>query len=107
MSDFPERDWKLLRELKPVTLERLCEQILWRAAEVTTEAGLTNHQRYLKMWELIQEQNEEVALAFDDHRRSTAFLKILQIHRRGLFTKEEFARFSEQTRKHVLDVEAM
>ena len=53
------------------------------------------------------EQNEEMALAFDDHRRSTAFLKILQIHRRGLFTDEEFARFSEQTRKHVSDVEAM
>jgi hypothetical protein len=107
MSDFPERDWKLLRELKPVTLERLCERILRSAAEITTRSGLTNHQRYIKMWELIQEQNEEVALAFDDHRRSTAFLKILQIHRSGLFTDEEFARFSGETRKHVLDVEAM
>jgi hypothetical protein len=56
---------------------------------------------------LIQEQNEEVALGFDDHRRSTAFLKILQIHRSGLFTEEEFARFSDQTRKHVLEVEAI
>ena len=107
MSDFPEQDWKLLRELKTVTLERLCERILQRAAEITTQSGLTNHQRYIKMWELIQEQNQEVALAFDDHRRSTAFLKILQIHRSGLFTEKEFARFSEQTRKHVLDVEAM
>jgi hypothetical protein len=63
MSDFLERDWKLLRELKPVAPERLCEQILRRAAEITTEAGLTNLHRYLKMWKLIQEQNEEVALA--------------------------------------------
>ena len=107
MSDFPERDWKLLRELKPVTLERLCARILRSAAEIPAQSGTTNHQRYIKLWELIQEQNEEVALAFDDHRRSTAFLKILQIHRRGLFTDEEFARFSDQTRKHVLDVEAM
>ena len=107
MSDFPERDWKLLRELKPVTLERLCERILRSAAEITTQSNLTNHQRYIKLWSLIQEQNEEVTLAFDDHRRSTAFLKILQIHRRGLFTDEEFARFSEQTRKHVLDFEAV
>ena len=106
MSDFPERDWKLLRELKPVTLERLCEQILRRATDIATKPGGTNHQRYIKMWELIQEQNQEIALAFDDHRRSTAFLKILQIHRRGLFTEEEFARFSEETRKHVLAVEA-
>ena len=107
MSDFTEQDWKVLRELKPVTLDRLCEQILRRAAEIATQSGLTNHQRYLKMWKLIQEQNEEVALAFDDHRRSTTFLKILQIHRLGLFAEEEFAKFSEQTRKRVLDVEAM
>ena len=58
------------------------------------------------MWELFQEQNEEVAMAFDDYRRSTAFAKVLQIHRRGLFTKEEFARFSEQTRKQVLALES-
>jgi hypothetical protein len=107
MSDFPEHDWKLLRELKPVTLERLCGRILQRAAALATSPGMTNHQRYLKLWTLVQEQNEEMALAFDDHRRSTAFLKILQIHRRGLFTDEEFARFSEQTRKHVSDMEAM
>ena len=107
MPDFPERDWKLLRELKPVALERLCERILRRAAEITAQPGLTQHQRYIEIWNLLQEKNEEVALAFDDHRRSTAFLKVLQIHRRGLFTNEEFARFSEQTRKQVSDVEAM
>jgi len=107
MSDIPERDWKLLRELKPVALERLCERILRRAAEFVTAPGATNHQRYLKMWELIQEQNQEVAIAFDDHRRSTALLKILQIHRRGLFTEEEFARFSEETRKRVLALESI
>jgi len=107
MSDFSERDWKLLRELKPVALDRFCDRILRRAAAITTEPGLTNHQRYIKMWDLIQEQNEEMALAFDDLRRSTAFLKILQIHRIGLFTEEEFAGFSEQTRKQVLDIEAI
>jgi hypothetical protein len=107
MNDFPERDWKLLRELKPVTLERLCERILHSAAKITTAPGLTNHERYIQLWKLIQDQNDEIALAFDDHRRSTAFLKILQIHRSGLFTDQEFARFSDQTRKHVLDVEAL
>jgi hypothetical protein len=107
MSDFPERDWKLLRELKPVTLERLCERTLRRAVEISRLSNATNHQRYLKLWKMIQDQNEEVALAFDDHRRSTALLKILQIHRRGLFLEEEFARFSEQTRKHVLELESI
>jgi hypothetical protein len=107
MSDFPERDWKLLRELKPVLLERLCGQILRRAADIATASDAANHQRYLKLWDMIQEQNEEVARAFDDHRRSTAFIKVLQIRRLGLFTDEEFARFSEEIRKHVLDLESI
>jgi hypothetical protein len=47
------------------------------------------------------------ALAFDGLRRSTAFLQTLQMRRIGLFTEEEFARFSEQTRKQILDMEAM
>ena len=107
MSDFPERDWKLLRELKPVALERLCDQILRRAAKIATASNATNHERYLKVYDLIQKQNEEVAIAFDDHRRSTALLKVLDIHRRGLFTEEEFARFSEETRKRVLALESI
>ncbi len=107
MHDTPERDWKRLRELKPVTLERLCAQSLRHAAEITTQSGSTNHQRYLKLWKLMKEQDKEIVLAFNDHRRSTAFLKILQIHRLGLFTEEEFATFSAETRQHVLAAEAI
>jgi len=107
MSDIPERDWKLLRELKPVTLERLCERILRGASQIAAASGATKHQRYLKLYAMVQKQNREVAMAFDDHRRSTALSKIVQIHRRGLFTEEEFARFSEETRKFVLAVDAL
>ena len=107
MSDFPERDWKLLRELKPVALERLCEKILRDAAEIAKATGSSKHQSYLKLWGMIQDQNEVVAQAFDDHRRSTALLKILEIHRQGLLTDEEFARFSEETQKRVLTLESL
>jgi lipase chaperone LimK len=107
MSEIPERDSKLLRELKPVALERLCERILRSAAEIAAASGATNHQRYLKLYAMLQKQNREVAIAFDDHRRSTALPKIAQIHARGLFTEEEFARFSEETRKRVLALESL
>ena len=107
MSDIPERDWKLLREMKPVTLDRLCGRILKSTAEIATASNATNHERFLNLFNLILDKNKEVAAAFDDHRRSTAILKIMQIHRRGLFTEEEFARFSEQTRKWVLDMESI
>jgi hypothetical protein len=53
MSDFSERDWKVLRELKPVLLERLCGQILRRAADSATASEGKNHERFLKLWDMI------------------------------------------------------
>jgi hypothetical protein len=107
MSDIPEPDWKLLRELKPVALERFCEKVLHGAASIADASGSTNHQRYLKLYQMIQKQDRELAVAFDDHRRSTALSKIAQMHSRGLFTEEEFARFTEETRRLVIALESL
>jgi hypothetical protein len=107
MNDIPERDWQMLRKLKEVTLDRLCEEVLGEAAKITGDAQLTPHQRYLKLYQCIERRDKDIANAFNDHRRSTALVKIAQIHRRGLFKEEEFAGFSEETRKLVLELEAL
>ncbi|HEV2695818.1 MAG TPA: peptide ABC transporter substrate-binding protein [Verrucomicrobiae bacterium] len=106
MSDLPERDWKLLQKLKPVLLDRLCGQILQHAVDTAGKPGMTNHDRYLKLFHLIQEQNQEIAFAFDNHRRSTALMKILQLRKIGLFTAEEFSKFSEKTREIILSIQS-
>lgn len=77
-----------------------------RAAATATKPGLTNHDRYLKLYDLVKQEDRALALAFDDHRRSTAFMKILQIRKLGLFTPDEFARFSEETRKSILAIQS-
>ena len=41
MPDIPERDWKLLRELAPVALNRFCEQILREAAAIAADTTAT------------------------------------------------------------------
>ena len=107
MPDIPERDWKLLRELAPVALNRFCEQILREAAAIAADTTATPHERYGRLFDLVKQQDREVAIMFDDHRRSTAFLKIIGIHVRKMFTEEEFARFSEETRQKVLDSESI
>ena len=103
MRDIPERDWKLLRELTPVALNRFCEQVLHEATDIAADTTATPHERYGRLYDLIKKQDREVAIMFDDHRRSTAFLKIIAIHLHKMFTEEEFARFSEETRQKVLD----
>ena len=107
MSDIPERDWKRLRQLKPVVLDRFCERVLREAISIANAPGSTPHQRYLKLYRFIDEKDDALARAFDDHRRSTALPKIMHIYALGLFTEEEFAGFSERTRKLVLDLASL
>lgn len=96
-----ESDWKLLREMKPVLLERLCERILGECREATVEEGKSAHERYLALFKLVRDRDDDVAACFDDHRRSTAVMKLVAIHRRGLLEPEELARFSEETQETV------
>jgi len=96
-----ESDWKLLRKLKPVLLERLCEPILQECRDAIAEEGKSAHERYLHLWRLLRTRDQDVAICFDDHRRSNAIMKLVAIHQRGLLEDEELAQFSEGTQETV------
>src|SRR4051794_30244598 len=96
-----EPDWRLLRQLKPVALERFCRRVLDEVAGLTRDDGRSNHDRYLALFELIKKQDDELAVTFDDLRRSTAFYRIAAMRHRNLLTDEEFARFGPDTRDAV------
>ncbi|HEY7768792.1 hypothetical protein [Longimicrobium sp.] len=96
-----EPDWKTLRALQPTLLDRLCAQILDECRAVVDDASLTAHERYLKTFELIQHRDEDIAIAFNDMRRSMAVLKLTAIRRMGLLTDVEFQRFSPKIRETV------
>ena len=102
MSDLPEKDWKLLRRLQPVLLDRFCEKVLREAVEIARSPDGTNHERYLKLYRFIREQDRDMATAFDDYRRSTARVKINNLYALGLMTEAELAGFSDEIRAMVL-----
>jgi hypothetical protein len=95
--DISERDWKVFRELHKVALERLCDRILAEARIQVDDLSKSPHERYVNLYQLIQNRNKDVTRAFDDFRRSTAVMQIGIIHKMGLFTKEELKRFSPET----------
>ena len=99
--EIPERDWKLLKHLKPRLLDRFCETVLVEVAKIAKDLKRSSHERYLELYRYTREQDRIIASAFNDHRRSTALLKISTIHSVGLFTDEEFAEFSEETRRMI------
>jgi hypothetical protein len=99
MRTFPERDWKTLSRLKPLALDRLCKRILDGAKEIIddVEKG-ENHDAYLSLYKYIMEQDEEVALCFNDWRRTNAMILLGSWRVRNLITDEEFAAFTPETR---------
>ncbi len=89
-----ERDWKVFRELHGTTLHRLCDKILSEARAVIDDPLESPHDKYIRLFKLIQVRDRDIASAFDGLRRSTAFQQISLIHSMGLFTPEELQRFS-------------
>lgn len=97
-----ESDWKTFRRLKPALLDRLCERILRECAEVMADDQKSPHERYLALFKLIHERDDDVAICFDDPRRSNALLKLIALNVRGVFEPDELHQFSEETRADIL-----
>ena len=101
MRDIKESDWRLLRKLQPVALERFCQRVLSEVQSACSAPAQTNHQRYLRVFATVQDRNEEMARAFDDTRRSNAFTRLAVMRSSDLISAEEFSGFSEETRSLV------
>jgi hypothetical protein len=101
VRDIKESDWRLLRKLQPVALERFCQRVLSEVQSACSAPAQTNHQRYLRVFATVQDRNEEMARAFDDTRRSNAFTRLAVMRSSDLISAEEFSGFSEETRSLV------
>ena len=97
----------MLRCVKDAALNRLCARILDECRGVMDDPRLTPHQRYLKMFKLIQDRDDDIANAFNDMRRSRALNRISWIRYLDLLTDEEWERFSPRTRETALFLAGM
>ena len=97
--DFRESDWKILRELKTLALDRFCRRTLDVVARLSTEPGKSDHQRYLAVYKHIHRRDDDIAAIFNEMTRSRAVLKLCSMRMHDLLTDDEFARFSEETRE--------
>jgi hypothetical protein len=101
MKAIRESDWKRLRDLKPVALERFCDRVLLEIDQARSDAASSSHQRYLAIYDLIRERDEELGYIFDGLSRSSAIGKLLLMHRTGLLTEDEVAGFSEDMKDAI------
>ena len=91
---FAERDWKHLRSVHGIALERFCTQVLDDAVAIVEDGGLSAHERYLQLFQLTQERNAAMATAFDDMRRSTGLQRLTAMIGLNLLTHDELAAFT-------------
>lgn len=96
-----ESDWRHLRKLQPVLLERYCRQVLLEVEKTASAHDEAAHPRYLAVYRLIQDRDRELGQFFNGMSRSQAFFRILLMRRNGLFTDDEFAGFSEEIKSEI------
>lgn len=96
--NISEADWRHLRRLKPVALDRFCQRVLAEVTTLAADGSSGAHERYLALFDLIQERDSELAAAFNDLRRSTALVQLARLRSLGLVTDAEFDGFSAETR---------
>src|SRR5262252_7005736 len=72
MREIKEPDWKVLRRVHPLALERFCEGVLAEIGRVARDGKKSHHARYLKIFKIIKQSDGEIARLFDNPRRSHA-----------------------------------
>jgi len=96
-----EADWKVLRRLHPLALERFCERVLAEIESIRHGNARSFHQRYLDIFQIIKRRDQEMGCIFDDPKRSDALTMLVQMCSNGLLTENEFSSLSAETRNTI------
>ncbi len=78
-STVPESDWEELLAL-------------------TQDRSRSPHERYLAVFRLLRERDEQLAAAFNDSARSRMILQLASIRALGVLSSTELERFTGETR---------
>ncbi len=90
-----ESDWKIFKGVRKKALERFCQRILDECQAIMQDNSRSAHERYLEIFQLIQERDIDIANAFDQFSRSSAAICLYRMRIHNLLTDEEISEFSE------------
>ena len=57
MREIKEPDWKVLRRVHPLALERFCERVLAEIDRVSRDGAKSHHARYLEIFTIIKQSD--------------------------------------------------
>ncbi len=101
MRQIPEKDWKKIRKLKDQLLQKFCDRALDKLKSVIDSRDQGSHKAYLELWKVLNVEDDELALMFNDLKRSTAFYKLAAWKKSSLLSEEDFSQFSNETQNVI------
>jgi hypothetical protein len=104
--DIQESDWRVFRRLHSIALERFCKRVLEEVREAA-ECKTDYHDCYRKVYRLIRDYDKRMAAAFNDPRRSNAFLLLANIIGEGLLSADELKQFSQEAQAHLKTIQEL
>lgn len=70
-----EADWKIWRRLHLLALNRYCRKVFTDIAKLHDAPG-TDHERYVKLYQLVKRRDIQLGEIFDGPKRSDAYFRI-------------------------------
>ena len=104
MHPIPEADWKFLRSVKDELLTELCKMINDEVPLIIRNTSLSQHEKFLTLYQHVMNKNDVIADCFDDWRRSTIFDKLLMLQKHQLLTDSYKSRLSTETQQRLKDI---
>ena len=87
--------------MKDTVLNIACERILEKVKRIIESKESNNHKAYSKLWQIMRTEDDEIAVMFDDLKRSNARIKLVAWKRNNLISDEDLKGFSEETQEYV------
>lgn len=101
MSGIPEKDWKRIRAIKDIKLNAICADILDEINQEIKNKDDENHKAYLKVWDIVNTRDIDIADMFNDFRRSNAVFKLALWYKNGYLTDKELNEFTQETQSTI------
>jgi recombinational DNA repair ATPase RecF len=84
--------------LREVALQRFCQRVLEELTTLIQDGSRSHHERYLAVFSLVQERDEQLAGAFNGPARSRMVVQLAALNALGLLSQGELGRFTQETR---------
>jgi pyoverdine/dityrosine biosynthesis protein Dit1 len=91
-----EADWKIFKLIKDKAIEKFCDDSLLECSEQINKSGESAHNKYLALYRLVNERDEQMAQLFDAHSRSKASMQLIAIRGQGLAEEDLLKQLSQE-----------